>query len=264
MNIDELNISIFSYNVFWKIMNVNNSPLIKTLSQTKLEKLKSNVLSNIFNVKNYYNPFVYCFQESESAHDIIKLFNDLEYNYHLGYSNPEHILTIWRNDVIKKIFVIDGEFEPGRPFSIFMFKDKRFKIYWMLINIHAGHCLNTITSIFEPIQKILTQNHKYIIKYDIKRIVIIGDFNRNITSQIKIDPLIYKLHIGTCKYYFNYLTNNNLTCCNLKGWGYKNNYDQLIDSYSQPILTYSLNKESWYISESSDHLAIISIIKNIV
>jgi hypothetical protein len=263
MDIEELNLSIFSYNVFWKIMKSDNaSPLVKTLGQTKLLKLKSNILNNILNTKNYLNPFVYCFQESESSLDIINLFEKSQYKYHLGYSEPEHILTIWRSDIMKKKLVLDGEFEPGRPFSIIVFKDLRYKNYWMLINIHSGHNPHTNVSIFEPIQKLITLNIDSISKYNIKRVVIIGDFNRDISSQIKIEPNKYQLIFNSEEYNFKPTTNTNKTCCSIKGWGYKLNYDQVIDSYSEPILTYQLNKESWYISESSDHLAILSIIKN--
>lgn len=264
MDIKELNISIFSYNIFWKIMKNSNSSLEKTLGSTKLEELKLNIISNIVNVINYYNPFIYCFQESESAPDIINLFSKSEYEYHLGYSNPEHILTIWRKDVLKKKIVLVGEFEPGRPFTIIVFKDKRFKNYWMLINIHAGHEVDTQTSIFNPIQKTINDNIDQIKLFEISRIVIVGDFNRDISSQIKIVPFKYKLIINEIKFSFNYIETNNKTCCSLKGWGYKNNYDQLIDTYSQPLITHQLNKENWYQSESSDHLAILSVIKNFI
>jgi len=265
MDIKELNLSIFSYNVYWKIMKSDNtSPLIKTLGQTKLLELKSNILKNISNTKNYLNPFVYCFQESEFPLDITNLFEKTHYKYHIGYSEPEHILTIWRTDILKKKIVFDGEFESGRPFTIILFKDLRFKNYWILINIHAGHNPNTDSSIFEPIQKIIELNQDSISEYNIERIVIVGDFNRNISSQILIEPTKYKLEINSKKFYFFQIPNSNKTCCSIKGWGYKLNYDQLIDSYSQPLLTHQLNKESWYISESSDHLAILSIIKNII
>ena len=227
-------------------------------------KLKSNILLNIFNVINYYNPFVYCFQEAESSVDIIKLFSKSKYNYHLGYSNPEHILTIWRIDVMKKELVLDGEFESGRPFSIIVFKDKRFKIHWILINIHAGHNYCTFTSIFEPIQNLININKNKFSKYDIKRVIIVGDFNRDISSQIKIEPNKYKLILNDIKINFTYIQTKNKTCCSIKGFGYKNNYDQLIDSYSKPLLIYQLNKEQWYYPESSDHLAILCIIKNFI
>lgn len=265
MGVKELNISIFSYNIFWKIMKTSDSPLIKTLGKENLIKLKSNILSNITNVINYYNPFIYCFQEAESVADIIKLFPTTDYKYHLGYSKPEHILTVWRKDVMKKKLILDGEFESGRPFSIIIFEDLRFGVYWILINIHAGHNYNTNESIFKPIQNLLDLNTKLIDRYDIKRVVIVGDFNRNIDSQIKFEPKKYKLKINSTKYEFYPVENSsNKTCCSLSGWGYKKNCDQLIDTYSHPLLTHQLNKESWYISKSSDHLAILSVVKNFI
>jgi len=266
MNIKELNISIYSYNIFWKIMKTNNSPLEKTLGLNKLIELKLNIISNIKNVINYYNPFVYCFQEAESAQLIIELFPKLKYEYHLGYSNPEHILTVWRKDVLKKKLVLDGEFEPGRPFTIIIFKDKRFKNYWMLINIHAGHEVDIQASIFNPIQKVISNNKKQIELFEITRIVIVGDFNRDISSHIKIETnrCKYKLIINRMEFGFNYIETKNKTCCSLNGWGYKKNYDQLIDTYSQPLITHQLNKETWYHSESSDHLAILNVIKNFI
>lgn len=246
-------------------MKNNNSPLEKTLGLSKLSELKSNIISNITNVINYYNPFIYCFQEAESATDIIKLFSKSEYRYHLGYSEPEHILTVWRKDVMKKKLVLDGEFEPGRPFSIIVFNDLRYKNYLMLINIHASHHHHTNSSIFEPIQNLIDTNQNLIKQYMIGRIIIIGDFNRDIGSQIKINPTGYKLKINLIEYNFNTIEDTiNKTCCSLKGWGYRLNYDQAIDSYSNPLLIYQLNKEPWYISESSDHLATLTIIKNFI
>ena len=266
MDIKELNISIFSYNIFWKIMKANNSPLKKTLGSVKLGELKSNIILNIVNVINYYNPFIYCFQEAASSLDIINLFSKSEYEYHLSYSNPEHILTIWRKDVLKKKLVFDGEFEPGRPFTIIVFKDKRFKNYWMLINIHVGHEVDTQASIFNPIQKTIDANKEEIELFKIGRIVVVGDFNRDISSQIKIETnrYKYKLIINEIEFGFNYIETKNKTCCSLNGWGYKKNCDQLIDTYSQPLIIHQLNKESWYHSESSDHLAILSVVKNFI
>lgn len=264
MDIKELNISIFSYNVFWKIMKNKNSPLEKSLGSNKLQELKSNIISNITNIINYYNPFIYCIQEAESAPDIINLFSKSEYDYHLGYSNPEHILTIWRKDVLKKKLVLDGEFEPGRPFTIIIFNDKRFKKYWILINIHAGHNVNTQASIFGPIQKLIHTNKDKISLFNISRVVIVGDFNRDMGNQIKIDLHKYKLIINEIKFEFNYMSTNNKTCCSLNGWGYKKNCDQIIDTYSKPVLIYQLNNETWYHKESSDHLAILSVVKNFI
>ena len=164
---------------------------------------------------------------------------------------------------MKKKLIFDGQFEQGRPFSIIVFCDIRFNTHFILINIHAGHNYQTITSIFEPIQKLIEINKISINKYDIKRIIIIGDFNRNISSQIVLEPKKYKLIVNLSKYYFKSLENTNKTCCSLNGWGYKNNYDQIIDSYATPMHMQQLNKEQWYISNSSDHLAILTIVKNL-
>jgi len=261
---NKLNISICSYNVFWQIMKNNSSPLENKLGKKKIDGLKSNLLKNIFHIKNYYNPFIYCFQEAENPQSIIEIFSDSNYSYHIGYSEPEHILTIWNNQIMKKKFIIDGEFEPGRPFTILILKDLRFSKYFILINIHAGHNHDTKESIFEPIQKTINKNTQYINKFNIERIVIVGDFNRDIGSQITLEPNKFFVHINLEKYYFVPFITKNKTCCNLKGYAYNKNYDQLIDSYSEPILIHQLNKESWYIPESSDHLMILSIIKNFI
>jgi len=127
------------------------------------------------------------------------------------------------------------------------------------------HKHHTNESIFEPIQNLLDLNKKLIDKYEIKRVIIVGDFNRNIESQIKLEPSRYKLKINSIKYKFYPIVNSsNKTCCSLSGWGYKTNYDQLIDTYSHPVLIHQLNKEPWYIPKSSDHLAILSVVKNYV
>ena len=64
-------------------------------------------------------------------------------------------------------------------------------------------------------------------------------------------------------YYFYPFVSDNKTCCNLNGYAYTKNYDQVIDSYDIPIIIYPLTNEKWYESKSSDHIAIISIVKNI-
>ena len=61
-----LNISILSYNVNWKIMKSESSPLLKSFGVKKLNELKSNILKNILLVKNYYNPYFYCLRSRKS------------------------------------------------------------------------------------------------------------------------------------------------------------------------------------------------------
>lgn len=270
MNIENFNISICSYNVYWKIMKNDSNPsinsLVKSLGLKKINALKSSILKNIFMIKNYYSPFVYCFQEAENYFDIINLFKikTNNFKYYVGCSGPEHILTIWNSDILKKLFVIDGEFEKGRPFSLFVFRDLRFNSNFILINLHAGHNFDTYESMFKPIQHIINSNLIKISVYNPTRIIMCGDFNRDIGSQIFIEPLKYYLKISKKKFKFNSLVTSNKTCCNLNGYGYNKNCDQVIDSYQTPVLIYPLNKEKWYLPKSSDHIAIISIVKNFV
>ena len=145
-----------------------------------------------------------------------------------------------------------------------------YNTYFILINIHASHNKNTSTSIFKPIQKIITTNNDQISKFEIDRIIICGDFNRDIGSQILDKNNNYSdgnndnlnLIVNLKKYNFKPFISNNKTCCNLNGYGYNKNYDHVIDSFDKPIIIHSLNKEKWYQSKSSDHLAILAIVKN--
>lgn len=261
----DFNISICSYNLFWKVMKKDSSLLTKKINKENLNILKSNILKNIFLIKNYYNPYFYCFQESESYEEITNLFDKSIYKFHSGYSKPEHILTIWNFKLFEKKYIFDGEFESGRPFSIFIFKDRRFKSFFILINIHSSHQIDTIKNIFEPIQEILSLNQDKIRSFDIKRIIICGDFNRDIGSQISLDfNNSFKLFLNSLEFNFIPFITNNKTCCNLNGFGYNKNYDQVIDTFDKPIHIHQLNKDKWYQSQSSDHVAILAILKNCI
>jgi hypothetical protein len=266
----KFNISICSYNIFWKIMKNDSSLLGKKIDKTTLSKLKEALLKNIFLIKNFYSPHFYCFQEAASCNDITIMFENSIYDYHINYSDPEYMLTIWKKNFFNKKIIFDGEFEKGRPFSILVLEDLRFNTHFILINIHAGHNKNTSKSIFEPIQKNFNINNNQISKFDIKRIIICGDFNRDIGSQIlenenenDNNTNNFDLMVNSVQYNFKPFISNNKTCCNLNGYGYDKNYDQLIDSFDKPILIHPLSKENWYQSKSSDHIAILSIVKNI-
>ena len=117
-------------------------------------------------------------------------------------------------------------------------------------------------TLFIPIQNIINLNAKIINNFNIKRIIIVGDFNRDIGNQITLKPNEFVLKINSSKYSFLPYKTNNKTCCSLQGYGYNKNYDQLIDTFDKPILTFELSKESRYIIQSSDHLAILFVVKN--
>ena len=103
--------------------------------------------------------------------------------------------------------------------------------------------------------------------YDITRIIMGGDFNRNINQQIKLNQeliLINDPDSSSSKQIFNFqYTNKKLanTCCSILGRDLKNNFDFVIDSFDSCILRHVLNKESWYLQPASDHIMIMTIIK---
>lgn len=254
------NIKICTYNIFWKIMKKDIS-IEKNIGKKNLKKFKFNIIKNIYLTKQIINPDIICIQEAEENHLIIKLFENSTYKHYVGYSEPEHILTIWKKKIYKKKLIADGEFESGRPFTLFVFEDIKTKIHFIFINIHPGHNPNTQEYIIKPIQQIINKHSDNIYLLDSRRIIISGDFNRDISKQIAFEPKKYYLKFNNTKYYFNPLLTLNKTCCSLNGYGYKKNCDQTIDTYKKPISSYQLNKVKWYDTKSSDHIAVITELK---
>lgn len=251
MNPKYFNISICSYNVNWKVM---------VTAGTNAQ----NVLENISRVKNYYNPFIYCFQEASNYALITNIFEQNIYDVNVGKSGPEHILTVWNKKIMRKILSFTGEFEHGRPFQIIVFQDLRFSNYFMLVNIHAGHRTNTQTSIFDPIQKFINAHAKVLSQYSIQRICIIGDFNRDIGLECVPSLTIPQTKITVNHYKFYALRTSNKTCCDSIHSTHTHNYDHVIDSWAFPIQIFPLSHEKWYKTKSSDHALILCVIKNIL
>jgi len=261
------NIAIVSYNILWELMEKSNSKskgLIDYLIKSDKNNMKENMLKNITNVTDYYNPQIYCFQEASGYESIIKLFNRKIYSYHANKSGPEHMLTIWNHDRFSLIKTFDGEFESGRPFCIFIFKDNLTTNKFILINLHAGHHKDTAKSIFLPIQNLLDKSEEiYSDKFNgVNRIILVGDFNRDINDQNKINN--YSLVLTNTKFNFQYYNKRmSNTCCDTMGNLLNRNYDQVIDSYKTPLIRHELNKESWYNYPSSDHVMIMGILKKL-
>jgi hypothetical protein len=243
-------------------MDYNNTIKFNNIDKKLLITYKNNTLHNIQKVIDYYNPTIYCFQETSNYQDILKLFNH-KYSYKRNISDKENMLTIWRNNKLDLIHNFEGEFEKGRPFNIIIFFNKIDNYKFILINIHAGHNSDTIISIINPIQNVInTIDNKLLI--DIKRIIITGDFNRDINNEIKINKKnnnSYYLIINNKKITFKYNKNNNNTCCNIYGNNINKNYDNIIDSHKKLKLIHLFNKESWYKYPSSDHVMVMGIIK---
>lgn len=254
------NIAICSYNLNWEVMNIDSGNLTKKYSKDDLTLFKSNIISNIQGIYDYYNPQIYCFQEATNFQDFIQIFNPNIYSNYVNISGPEYMVTVWDKLRFEFIKVYPSEFESGRPFCIFIFKDLLDSNIIMLINIHAGHIPDTLTTIFEPIQKIFSKSKK-ISSYLITRIIMVGDFNRNINQQIK-DFTLLSFELNNSIFTFKpYEKTMNNTCCSLSEQNFKRNYDFVLDSFEPVILRHELNKENWYKQPSSDHIMIMSILK---
>ena len=259
------NIAICSYNLNWEIMDYSNGKLITQYSLDELKLFKSNIISNIQTIYDYYNPQIYCFQEAAKYKDFINIFNKDIFKHFVNKSGPELMVTVWDSTRLNLLKSIPGEFETGRPFCIFIFKDILVKNIFVLINLHAGHNLNTYYSIFKPIQKIFSKSDIFS-NYIISRIIMGGDFNRNINLEVKDDSgskLILELNHSIFNFKFTDKVSSN-TCCSISGNNLKNNLDFIIDSFDSVILRHELNKELWYKQPSSDHIMIMTIIKKYI
>ncbi len=175
------------------------------------------------------------------------------------------MLTVWSKSRFDFIDVQPGEFQKGRPFCIFILKDKITFEYILLINIHAGHNPNTILTIFTPIQKQIDRIN-ILNQIKISRIIMVGDFNRDINQQIKSDEKYKKLILKICNYTFDFKYYNkplNNTCCSIDSLIYKHNFDFVIDSFAPVLVRHEMIKEPWYKTPASDHVMIMSILENI-
>jgi endonuclease/exonuclease/phosphatase family metal-dependent hydrolase len=243
---NNLRITVVSYNLYWEAMN-------GTHKICKKYNCIDNILSNITNTIDYYKPDFICFQEASNYQKIII---PPFYKYITNTSGNETMMTVWNSNkfnIEKNLF---GEFEEGRPFCIIALYNLLNKNKILLINIHASHKKESNIEIFSYLQKSLD---KLNIK-NIKRIIISGDFNRNITEDIKIYS--YNLRIKKKLFKFKNFVNPNNTCCNILGYGMKLNYDHIIDSNHSPLLIHNIDLEKWYKKPSSDHVMILGILKN--
>lgn len=175
---------ILSYNIRW---NSNKTEIL-------------NILKNIKNMIDTYDIDFFLFQEAYFYKKILNLINLKKYNYHYHKSDKDILITVYKNNYkIQNVF--DGEFEKGRPFSIFYFKNEITNNYFLFINLHAGHRSDICRHIFNPINKI-TQK----LNIQPKIVIMGGDFNKNIDKKYEIvtKSKIFKL---------KFLKSNVKTCC---------------------------------------------------
>jgi hypothetical protein len=241
--------NILSYNVSWQAMI---SP------EQEFKSCKSNVLLNIHNNIKKYNPDFATFQEASDHNDIIKLFDSTIYNYHINTSHKETMLSLWNKKKFTLINSYDSEFEEGRPYVIFIFKINSNGKIISLINLHAGHYVDTQENIFDKINKYIKMNIQSETKKLISRVIMSGDFNRDVYHDTTSSYVVQ----FTRKFKLHRFLNNEQTCCSLAGYGHKYVYDHIIDSQG-PVLKKNLGtSDPSYKTPSSDHILIIATIKS--
>lgn len=247
-------VNILSYNVSWEAMTSNTSGSLKLCTNGIC---KTNILDNIaFNIKKYKPEFAF-FQEAAEHNDIIELFDDTYDNF-VNTSGKEIMLSIWNNKKFSLIKAINGEFEEGRPFAIIIVKNNKNNKNIALINLHAGHLSNTQKTIFDIINNSIKKELSYTIKKSITRVIMSGDFNRDVYEDNTSDYIIKFIDIFKLKK----IQNNKHTCCSVLGYGHKFNYDHVLDSKAIIIKKILGNSVKNYKYPASDHVLIVVNVKN--
>jgi endonuclease/exonuclease/phosphatase family metal-dependent hydrolase len=231
------NIIIMSYNIKWDSMN---------------DKITSkNIINNIINTIATYEPNIIGLQEAYKWTKIIKHIDLNKYGFIKNKSGKEEMITLWNVKRFKNLNAFASEFEDGRPFLILLLYDKITNKNICVINIHASHNLNTQKNIFDIINKKIKK-----INLDFSRVIMFGDFNRNVITDDKSN---YKIYNKDKYFSLKGFDSNIKTCCSNVGYGHKFIYDHVIDSIS-PLNKIVVN-DKWYEKKSSDHLMIIGKLK---
>jgi endonuclease/exonuclease/phosphatase family metal-dependent hydrolase len=219
---------------------------------------KSNILSNIASNIKKYNPDFAAFQEASEHLDIIELFDPNIHESHVNTSGKEIMLTLWNKKKFTLVKAYDSEFEEGRPFTIIILKNNRSNKNIAVINLHAGHRIDTQKTIFDIINNYIKKSITTTIKKSVVRVIMSGDFNRNVYED---DTSTYTVNF-TQEFILKRFSNNKKTCCSVIGYGHNYAYDHILDSkaiVSKKILGNSVKN---YKIPSSDHILIIAKLKN--
>lgn len=249
-------ISLITFNTSWEAMTsttTGNFKLCKPNSGSD-GLCKTNILDNISSSIKKYKPEIACFQEAAEHEDIIDLFDNTKYENFVNMSDKETMLTLWSKQKFELVKAYSGEFEEGRPFAILILLNKNNKKNIALINIHAAHKVDSQSSIFNKINNFIKSNISYSIKKSITRVIIAGDFNRDVYEDNTSNYIIKFIE----EFELKKSLNNKATCCSILGYGHKYNYDHVIDSksiISKKILANSLKT---YKYPASDHVLVVA------
>lgn len=213
---------IFSYNVSWKNMTGVYSDIAQKNVAIYIDS--QNDLDFI------------TLQEATNNHKIIEKSNTLtKMKYvHIKQGNEE-LLTFWNDSKfhLYKNNTKYGDITPNRPYLITFFKNRKTKEQFCIVNAHFGHhsrdtFLKLLASL---VKKVITK---------INRIIIVGDFNIQISHQPTIDVC------GKTFYTSNRIDH---TCCGEKLRVQFDNAIDTKDKLEQTVIDYKLY--------ASDHIPII-------
>lgn len=228
------NIKIFSYNISWESMSgkIPNWELcnIKDDNFKNHPRHYSVCNNNISSViENNPADFV-LLQEATDYEKLLKQSPRLQkMNFIKHNSDLDVIITFWNFKKYKLLHILPGAFEKNRPWLATYFNNGL-----VIINVHFGHYSkekeqyhlnNVISKIYDNIKIInnSVRNGSKKVKYEIKRIIIGGDFNfdiKTIENPLKINDSIFYYH-----------PKHILTCCVRR---YKH-YDHVIDTKAHPL-----------------------------
>ena len=127
-----------------------------------------------------------------------------------------------------------------------------------LINLHAGHYVDTQKSIFNKINEFVKKELAYSLKKSITRVIMSGDYNRDVFEDNTSDYTIKFIE----EFKLKRSADNKHTCCSVLGYGHKFNYDHVLDSKSVNHKKILGNLSKTYKYPASDHVLIIVSIKS--
>jgi hypothetical protein len=254
------NLIVMSYNVSWEAMTSTTAGNFKLCASTGLGDgiCKLNILLNISTNIKKYNPDFVTIQEASEHNSIVELFDSDLYDSYINMSEKETMLSLWNKKKFNLVNSYDAEFDKGRPYVILILENNRTKKNIALINLHGGHNTDTQQNIFDKINDFIKTKIKLQIKKSITRVIMSGDFNRDVYEDSTSNYIIKFVD----DFALHRFSNKKQTCCSTIGYGHKFVYDHILDSKATLEKTILGNGNKNYKVPSSDHILIIGKLKN--
>lgn len=259
---------IFSYNISWESMTGNKSDwmLCSNNKDKTSDRHNSVCISNIASVINNNPADFVLLQEASNFKELILKNSVLEsMNYEVHKSGNEQMVSFW-NSKYKKIFVLKGEFEVGRPWMAIIYSNGL-----CVINIHMGHyTAEVVKRNLADIIKKITLKQK-IIKTQKKSLNLLNkkvfqDTKKNKKNSIRVNRIViggdYNYDIKKLSKNLRLVLNNTsfyhhpkkiLTCCIRR----TTHFDHVLDSMKPPHDIFIPDVEYM----ASDHKPILVILE---